>query len=69
MTQPIPFHLTYVSTAMSLAAFLPFSPGGPGSSSTKKSITRIELVRQSTADVRLVAAPAFVPHIAYAVVI
>jgi len=52
MTQPIPFHLTYVSTAMSLAAFLPFSPAGSSSSSAKNSITRIELVRQSTADVR-----------------
>ncbi|KAH7927817.1 hypothetical protein BV22DRAFT_1060350 [Leucogyrophana mollusca] len=49
--QPIPFHLTFSSSAMSLAAFLPL---GPVASllSPKKQYTRIQLLRQTTVDVR-----------------
>ena len=52
VSQPIPFHLTLESSAMSLAEFLPYSPivtvvGKPKA-------TRVELTRQSTVDARYV---------------
>jgi len=49
-TQTIPFHLTVQSSPISIAAFLPFSPTA-NTTSTKK-ITRIQLMRQTTVDVR-----------------
>ncbi|KAF9452907.1 hypothetical protein P691DRAFT_695890 [Macrolepiota fuliginosa MF-IS2] len=47
-TQRIPFHVTFESTAVSLAAFLPFgpSPGPPNPEATMK----IEVLRQATVD-------------------
>ncbi|TFK40766.1 hypothetical protein BDQ12DRAFT_679993 [Crucibulum laeve] len=48
MSQPIPFHLTLMSSAMSLAAYLPFGPTANVMSSRK--VTRIQLMRQSTID-------------------
>ncbi|KAF8903178.1 hypothetical protein CPB84DRAFT_1814790 [Gymnopilus junonius] len=49
MSQPIPFHLALESSAVSLAAFLPLSPT---SSSVGRKITRVQLMRQTTVDVR-----------------
>ncbi|KAF9013303.1 hypothetical protein BDQ17DRAFT_1343160 [Cyathus striatus] len=49
-TQPIPFHFTVLSTATSLAAYLPYGPI-PSMISSKK-VTRLEMMRQSTVDVR-----------------
>ncbi|KAK7054184.1 hypothetical protein R3P38DRAFT_2500189 [Favolaschia claudopus] len=53
-TQAIPFHVTFESTAFTLAAFLPYGPstGNPG----KPQATRFQLMRQSTVDVRFVGA-------------
>ncbi|EDR13768.1 uncharacterized protein LACBIDRAFT_292561 [Laccaria bicolor S238N-H82] len=48
--QPIPFHLTLESSAMSLADFLPYSP--VVTVVGKPKATRLELTRQSTVDVR-----------------
>lgn len=48
MSQPIPFHLTFSSSARSLASFLPFAGPLDG-----KSATRIQLIRQSTVDVQV----------------
>ncbi|KAJ7167469.1 hypothetical protein C8R46DRAFT_1093101 [Mycena filopes] len=45
----IPFHVTFESNAFSLAAFL---PSAPTTGSGKPGVTRIQLMRQSTADVR-----------------
>ncbi|KAJ6515613.1 hypothetical protein C8R45DRAFT_213658 [Mycena sanguinolenta] len=49
-SQAIPFHVTFESTAYSLAAFLPYGP--TTSTSGKMRATRIQLMRQSTVDVR-----------------
>ncbi|KAJ7752759.1 hypothetical protein DFH07DRAFT_824908 [Mycena maculata] len=49
-SQPIPFHITFESSAYSLAVFLPY---GPTTGTTGKlRATRIQLMRQSTVDVR-----------------
>lgn len=53
MSEPIPFYLTFKSTALSLAAFLPFGPVTTPYASSKRH-TRIQLLRQSTVDVRCV---------------
>jgi len=50
-SKAIPFHITFESTAFSLAAFLPYGPT-TGSNSGKLRATRIQLMRQSTVDVR-----------------
>ena len=50
VTQPIPFYLTLESSAVSLAAFLPFSPKAGTSSAGK--VTRVQLMRQTTVDVK-----------------
>ncbi|KAJ7682525.1 hypothetical protein DFH06DRAFT_1161406 [Mycena polygramma] len=49
-SQSIPFHVTFASTAYSLAAFLPFGP--TAGSSGKPRPTRVQLMRQSTVDIR-----------------
>lgn len=49
MTEPIPFHLTFTSSAYTLAAFLPYAPS---SNPTARRWTRVEMLRQSTVDVR-----------------
>ncbi|KAF7352555.1 hypothetical protein MVEN_01220800 [Mycena venus] len=49
-SQAIPFHVTFESTAYSLAAFLPYGP--TTGNSGKLRATRIQLMRQSTVDVR-----------------
>ncbi|KAF8195610.1 hypothetical protein K438DRAFT_1586540 [Mycena galopus ATCC 62051] len=49
-SQAIPFHVTFESTAFSLAAFLPYGP--TTGKSGKMRATRIQLMRQSTVDVR-----------------
>ncbi|KAF9242652.1 hypothetical protein BU15DRAFT_86833 [Melanogaster broomeanus] len=49
--QPIPFHLSFQSNAVSLAAFLPFAPAA-GLLAPKRQLTRIQLMRQTTVDVR-----------------
>ena len=50
ITQPIPFYLTLESSAVSLAAFLPFSPTATASGPRKA--MRVQLMRQTTVDVR-----------------
>jgi len=51
ISQPIPFHLTVESpSSVSLAMFLPFGPTGNSLSARK--VTRIQLMRQSTVDVK-----------------
>ncbi|KAL5527475.1 hypothetical protein ACEPAG_6266 [Sanghuangporus baumii] len=63
MTDPIPFHLFILSSAFSLASYLPYapsvarasgSPSGQGSSSdvSRPGVTRIQLLRQTSVDVR-----------------
>lgn len=52
MHQPIPFSVMFSSSAMSLASFLPLGP--TVSSSLKKQHTKIQLLRQTIVDVRLV---------------
>ncbi|KAG8214538.1 hypothetical protein J3R82DRAFT_9599 [Butyriboletus roseoflavus] len=49
--QPIPFHLSFHSDTDSLLAFLPFAPA-TGLISPKRQVTRIQLMRQTTVDVR-----------------
>lgn len=49
VSQSIPFHLTLESSAYSLAAFLPY---GPMANLMGKRPTRVQLMRQSTVDVR-----------------
>ncbi|KAN0087511.1 hypothetical protein V8E55_006132 [Tylopilus felleus] len=49
--QPIPFHLSFHSNADSLRAFLPLAPL-PGLIAPKRQTTRIQLMRQTTVDVR-----------------
>ncbi|KAJ7068536.1 hypothetical protein C8F01DRAFT_1017973 [Mycena amicta] len=46
-TQSIPFHLTFESSTYSLAAFLPYGP-----TTGKTRATKMQLMRQSTVDVR-----------------
>ena len=48
MSLNIPFHLTFESNAVALAAFLPYSPN-PG---VGKKQTKLELLRQTTVDVK-----------------
>ncbi|KAH7876132.1 uncharacterized protein C8R40DRAFT_1169780 [Lentinula edodes] len=48
-SQNIPFHVTFESSALSLATFLPFGPSG--NPSTKKP-TRLQIMRKVTVDVR-----------------
>ncbi|KAG1742306.1 uncharacterized protein EDB91DRAFT_1279244 [Suillus paluster] len=50
MNQSIPFHIMFSSSAMSLAAFMPLGP--MVATSPKKQRTRIQLLRQTTVDVR-----------------
>jgi hypothetical protein len=50
ITQPIPFYLTLESSAVSLAAFLPFSPTGRALGPRKS--MRVQLMRQTTVDVK-----------------
>ncbi|CAA7262955.1 unnamed protein product [Cyclocybe aegerita] len=50
MSQPVPFHLTLHSSAVSLAAYLPMSPTAKTLSPRK--VTRVQLMRQTTVDVR-----------------
>jgi hypothetical protein len=47
--QDIPFYVTFESSDVSLAAFMPFVPSN-GSSTSKT--TKIEVIRQATVDVR-----------------
>ncbi|KAG0703754.1 hypothetical protein DFH29DRAFT_998194 [Suillus ampliporus] len=50
MNQSIPFHVMFSSSAMSLAAFMPLGP--VIATSLKKQHTRIQVLRQTTVDVR-----------------
>ncbi|KAF8967179.1 hypothetical protein BDZ97DRAFT_1656721 [Flammula alnicola] len=50
MTMTIPFHLTLESSAVSLAAFLPLSP--TANTIPTRRVTRVQLMRQTTVDVR-----------------
>ncbi|KAF9806952.1 hypothetical protein IEO21_08442 [Rhodonia placenta] len=50
MAEPIPFYLTYTSSAKALAAFLPFAPLPPSRMSRQH--TRVQLIRQTSVDVR-----------------
>ncbi|PCH40301.1 hypothetical protein WOLCODRAFT_67744 [Wolfiporia cocos MD-104 SS10] len=49
MSEPIPFHLTFTSSALSLAAFLPL---GPTNRKSSKHCTHVQLLRQTNVDVR-----------------
>ncbi|KAJ7639086.1 hypothetical protein FB45DRAFT_1001079 [Roridomyces roridus] len=51
-TQSIPFHITFESNAQTLVAFLPFGPTTTTKSSGRPPVTRVQLMRQSTVDVR-----------------
>lgn len=51
--QRIPFHVTFASSAISLAAFLPYGPL-PSLLMPVKPATRIQVIRQSICDVRYV---------------
>lgn len=51
MSEPIPFHLSLVSSAYSLAAFMPYGPTASLLSPSKQH-TKIQLLRQSIVDVR-----------------
>ena len=53
ITEAIPFHITFNSSAFSLAAFMPY---GPTASilAPNKQFTRIRVARQSIVDVRYV---------------
>lgn len=51
LRQPIPFHLTFTSSAFSLAAFFPLLPTA-NPYSPNRQYTKIELLRQCTVDVR-----------------
>ncbi|RDB14666.1 hypothetical protein Hypma_016341 [Hypsizygus marmoreus] len=50
ISEPIPFHLSFQSSARSLAAFLPYAPTPVYLN--PKQVTRIQLMRQSSVDVR-----------------
>ncbi|KAH9480633.1 hypothetical protein JR316_0007233 [Psilocybe cubensis] len=49
MTKSIPFHLSLESSSVSLAAFLPLSPSA---NTIGRKATRVQLMRQTTVDVR-----------------
>ncbi|THH20590.1 hypothetical protein EW146_g783 [Bondarzewia mesenterica] len=51
LSEPIPFHISFVASAMSLASLLPFVPSSSSSSSSKP-CTRIQLLRQTSVDVK-----------------
>ncbi|TBU27193.1 hypothetical protein BD309DRAFT_1026670 [Dichomitus squalens] len=51
ITQPIPFHVMFSSSAFSLAAFLPYGPTATILAPNKQ-FTRLRVVRKSTVDVR-----------------
>ena len=51
MSEPIPFHLSLVSSAYSLAAFMPYGPTASLLAAHKQH-TEIQLFRQSIVDVR-----------------
>lgn len=51
MREPIPFHLTFSSSAISLAAFMPLGPAPAG---VGQPTTNIRLIRRSNCDVRYV---------------
>ncbi|KAI8994206.1 hypothetical protein BD414DRAFT_513794 [Trametes punicea] len=51
ITQPVPFHIMFSSSASSLAAYLPYGPTA-NVLSPSKHFTRIRILRQSTVDVR-----------------
>ena len=51
LSEPIPFHLSFVASAMSLAALLPFVPSANPYASGRPS-TRIQLLRQTSVDVK-----------------
>jgi len=50
MREPIPFHLTFASSGQSLTAFLPYAPSTTSLSPRRP--TRIQMLRQSSVDVR-----------------
>jgi hypothetical protein len=58
ITQPIPFYLTLESSAVSLAAFLPFSP--TTSTSGPRKVMRVQLMRQTTVDIRYAKSHLFI---------
>ncbi|KAI0064109.1 hypothetical protein BV25DRAFT_1869547 [Artomyces pyxidatus] len=51
MNRPIPFHIAFVGSAMSLATLLPYMPSRSGQA-LGKPCTRIQILRQSTVDVK-----------------
>ncbi|KAJ3005395.1 hypothetical protein NUW54_g4356 [Trametes sanguinea] len=51
ITQPIPFHIMFTSSAFSLAAYLPYGPTA-NILSPSKHFTHIRILRQSNVDVR-----------------
>ena len=57
VTQPIPFYLTLESSAVSLAAFLPFSP----KAGTSSKVTRVQLMRQTAVDIKYRQVYVFLP--------
>ncbi|KAL0960777.1 hypothetical protein HGRIS_005798 [Hohenbuehelia grisea] len=50
MNEPIPFHVMFRSSAISLASFMPYCPST--STTSTERMTKIQLLRQSTVDVR-----------------
>ena len=54
ITQPIPYHVMFGSSAFSLAAFLPYGPTAT-ILAPNKHFTRIRVLRQSIVDVRYAA--------------
>ncbi|KAI0354874.1 hypothetical protein OH77DRAFT_367419 [Trametes cingulata] len=51
ITQPIPFHIMFSSTALSLAAYLPYGPTA-NILAPNKQFTHLRVIRQSVVDVR-----------------
>ncbi|KAI0077850.1 hypothetical protein K474DRAFT_1041851 [Panus rudis PR-1116 ss-1] len=51
ISEPIPFHLSFTGSTQSLASFLPYAPSTSPVSPGRKH-TRIQVLRQSTVDVR-----------------
>ena len=51
LTQAIPFHVMFCSSALSLAAFMPYGPTATILAPNKQ-FTRLRVLRQSTVDVR-----------------
>lgn len=54
ITQPIPFHIMFSSSAFSLAAYLPYGPMATILSPSRQ-FTRLKVIRQSIVDVRSVS--------------